>query len=109
MSEELDMIIRMRESLAFRILDLLTISHIPLRPVEIAEILDASQKDITATLIRLSKKNLIKKVESPKNESLWVSNLSALRMISILWKHLRLLESKYEELEKYIKELKGGM
>ncbi len=103
---ELDKISRMRESLAFKILELLSISHKPLRPLEIAEILGASQKDITATLIRLNKKGLVVKVPNSK-VSLWTTEVSLLKMVATLWGSIKKLESKYEDLDIMIQKLKG--
>ncbi len=105
-SNELDKIIRMRESLAFKILELLSVSYKPLRPVELSEILGASQKDITATLIRLNKKGLVVKVPND-SMSLWTSHISLLKYISNIWNRIKSLESKYEDLEKIVKDLLG--
>ncbi|MGQ9720466.1 MAG: helix-turn-helix domain-containing protein [Candidatus Jordarchaeum sp.] len=77
---------------SLKVLSLLSISHRPLRPVEIAEILGMPLNDVGKYLVRLGSKGLVSKVDMEGNSTGYVSNLDILEMLLDHERRLRELE-----------------
>jgi len=77
---------------SLKVLSLLSISHRPLRPVEIADILGMQLKDVGKYLVRLGSKGLVSKVNINGNSSGYVSNLDILELVLDHERRLRELE-----------------
>ncbi|MEM1658584.1 MAG: ArsR family transcriptional regulator [Candidatus Jordarchaeales archaeon] len=76
---------------SLKVLSLLSISAKPLRPSEIAEILNMPLKDVGKYLVRLSEKGLVSKVEVNGTPG-YVSNLDLLEIVLDHERRLRSLE-----------------
>lgn len=76
---------------SLKVLSLLSISAKPLRPSEIAEILNMPLKDVGKYLVRLSEKGLVSKVEVNGTPG-YVSNLDLLEILLDHERRLRSLE-----------------
>ena len=79
--ELMNELLSMRISESLRVLSLLSIAYKPLRPIEIAEMLDLPTKNVTTYLARLAKKGLVEKVSSSDGSSRYQSKIDMLELI----------------------------
>jgi DNA-binding IclR family transcriptional regulator len=86
-----DTVLRLRGG-SLKVLSLLSISHRPLRPVEIAEILGMQLNDVGKYLVRLASKGLVSKVSLNGNSTGYASNLDILELVLDHERRLRNLE-----------------
>lgn len=87
----------MRISEPFRVLSLLSIAHKPLRPVEVAEMLELPTKNVTTYLSRLSKKGLVERVTSQDGSSRYQAKIN---MLELIVKHEKEITELKEKIEK---------
>ncbi|MEM2134478.1 MAG: hypothetical protein QXS27_06515 [Candidatus Jordarchaeaceae archaeon] len=86
-----DTVLRLRGG-SLKVLSLLSISHRPLRPVEIADILGMQLNDVGKYLVRLASKGLVSKVNLNGNSTGYTSNLDILELVLDHERRLRNLE-----------------
>jgi len=86
-----DTVLRLRGG-SLKVLSLLSISHRPLRPVEIADILGMQLNDVGKYLVRLASKGLVSKVNLDGNSTGYTSNLDILELVLDHERRLRNLE-----------------
>nr|MDO8082785.1 hypothetical protein [Candidatus Freyarchaeota archaeon] len=92
MSSQLDdTVLRLRGG-SLKVLSLLSISHRPLRPSEIAELLGMQLNDVGKYLVRLGSKGLVSKANINGNSSGYVSNVDILELVLDHERRLRELE-----------------
>ncbi len=86
-----DTVLRLRGG-SLKVLSLLSTSHRPLRPVEIADILGMQLNDVGKYLTRLTSKGLVSKVNLNGNSTGYTSNLDILELVLDHERRLRNLE-----------------
>lgn len=86
-----DTVLRLRGG-SLKVLSLLSVSHRPLRPSEIAELLGMQLNDVGKYLVRLCEKGLVSKVNIEGNSSGYVSKVDILELVLDHERRLRELE-----------------
>jgi len=86
-----DTVLRLRGG-SLKVLSLLSLSHRPLRPSEIAELLGMQLNDVGKYLVRLGDKGLVSKVNINGNSSGYISKVDILELVLDHERRLRELE-----------------
>ena len=86
-----DTVLRLRGG-SLKVLSLLSLSHRPLRPSEIADLLGMQLNDVGKYLVRLCSKGLVSKINTNGNSSGYISKVDILELVLDHERRLRELE-----------------